>query len=49
MLRKVCGTMGVATFSKGGETQCRIYLKGYVGLSLGPQDPRGASNKLWYA
>jgi len=22
---------------------------GYIGLNLGPQDPRGASNKLWYA
>jgi len=22
---------------------------GYIGLNLGPQDPRGASNKVWYA
>jgi len=22
---------------------------GYTGLSLGPQDPRWASKKLWYA
>jgi len=21
----------------------------FIGLSLGPQDPRGGSNKLWYA